>query len=175
MSESHQPRSLPVETGTAQGQSRVSPRRRRLPVMSLGGGLALFAMLGGWAIIADRDDRGTDPRAAAIAQAAFEEVTGVQILRVAITAGGGILDLRYRVLDPDKAIVVHDKDNPPAIIHEASNRTANRPFMHHKKARDMHLAVTYYELLLNPGEIVKPGDPVTVVLGGAKLEHVIVQ
>ena len=140
--------------------------------VSLGGVMMLLAALGGWATIADYDGE-ADQASAAIAQAAFEEATGVRIVSVAVTAGGGMLDLRYRVLDPDKAIVVHDKGNPPAIIHEATSQSINKPFMHHSKGRDLHAAVTYYELLLNVGEVVKPGDAVTVVIGDARLAHVV--
>lgn len=142
--------------------------------MSLGGVLALLAALGGWALVADHGGR-TSPAAIEAMKAAFEETTGVQIVGVAVTAGGGMLDLRYRVLDPDKAVVIHDKDNPPTIIHEATKHSINKPFMHHSKGRDLHAAVTYYELLLNLGEVVKAGDAVTIVVGDAHLAHVIVQ
>lgn len=158
------------------GPERQPTRRGRGRwLVSLAIAVLIPIAFGSWIVVGRDSPTERDAVASPLPTEAFEEATGVQILRVAVTAGGGILDLRYRVLDPDKAIVVHDRDNPPAIIHEASNRTANRPFMHHTKARDMHLAVTYYELLLNPDEAIKVGDPVTVVLGGAMLEHVIVQ
>jgi hypothetical protein len=174
MSEAQRVLRSPIYTAIALEQPRSSSRRAWRKI-SLGTALALLGALASWAIVAERGDGGTDLKVVASAQAAFTEATGVQILRVATTAGGGILDLRYRVLDPDKAVVVHDKERPPQIIHEATRQIANRPFMHHSKGRDLHAAVTYYELLLNPNEVMRPGDAVTVVIGGAKLEHVIVQ
>lgn len=109
------------------------------------------------------------------ASAGFTEATGVEIVRVAVTAGGGMLDLRYRVLNPDKAAVVHDADHPPAVIHEPTGTSVDRPWMPHHGSKAMHMAVIYYELLINPGGVVKRGDAVTVAIGGARLPHVIVQ
>ncbi|MFN8456766.1 MAG: hypothetical protein U0401_19220 [Anaerolineae bacterium] len=109
------------------------------------------------------------------AQAVFTEATGVRLVRVAVTAGGGMLDLRYQVIDPDKAAVVHDQKNPPTIVDEFTGQTASRPWMHHSSGRELHAAVTYNELLLNPGGVIKPGSAITVIIGGTRLEHVIVQ
>jgi len=148
----------------------IRHHRRRAAIVCA---IALLAAFGSWEMVANRV--GTTGSDTAAAQAAFEEATGVRIVGVTVTAGGGMLDLRYRVLDPDKAIVVHDKDNPPTIVHEATNYSINKPFMHHSKGRDLHAAITYYELLLNQGEVVKPGDAVTIVIGDTRLAHIIAQ
>lgn len=79
------------------------------------------------------------------------------------------------MLDPDKAAIVHDEKNPPSIIHEPTGQASNQPWMQHRHSRDMRLALTYYELILNPGHVVRRGDPVTVVIGNARLTHVITQ
>jgi hypothetical protein len=120
-----------------------------------------------------RDGATTDPLP--LSTAAFEEVTGVEIVQVAVSGGGGILDLRYRVLDPDKATLVHDPDNPPRLIHETTGQVASRPWMQHSRGKELHAAVTYFELLYNPGGVVKRGDAVTVAIGEARLAHVVVQ
>ena len=108
-------------------------------------------------------------------QAAFEEKTGVRVVRVAVTAGGGMIDLRYQVIDPDKALIVHDKENPPAIVDEATGQAINRPWMDHSRVRELHAAVTYPLLLMNAGGVIKRGSTVTVVMGEARLENVVVQ
>lgn len=105
----------------------------------------------------------------------FESVTGVRIVRVAVTAGGGIVDLRYQALDPERAQRVHDPKQPLRIIDEESGEVLVRPWMNHRHKRELHTAVTYYQLLVNPGHRVKSGDLVTVSLGGAELQHVRVQ
>src|SRR5262245_464958 len=35
---------------------------------------------------------------------------GVRLTRVAVTGGGGLLDLRFQVLDPEKAAAIHDPE-----------------------------------------------------------------
>ena len=105
----------------------------------------------------------------------FEEKTGLRLIRVAVTAAGGMIDLRYQVLDPDKALIVHDQTRPPRLIDEATGRTLSRPWMAHAHKREQRMAVTYYQLLMNAGGMLKRGSLVTVVIGDARLEHVVVQ
>jgi hypothetical protein len=141
------------------------------PVLAVA--LVLLAGLAAWTI--GFYSKSGARSAAAMSRAAFEEATGIEILRVAVTAGGGILDLRYRVLDPDKAVIVHDQKAPLNIIHERTGQTASRPWMPHHRHKQPRLAITYYELLENTGGIVMPGDPVTIVIGPARLAHIIVE
>ena len=108
-------------------------------------------------------------------QTAFTEETGVRITRVSVSAGGGMIDLRYQVADPDKAIVVHDDNRPPTIIDERSGTVITRPWHEHSHDREFHTAVIYYELLMNPDGIIDPGSIITIKIGDAVLEHVKVQ
>src|ERR1700741_4197051 len=97
---------------------RIEPkpaRPVRLPALALGATLALLTAFGAWRFSSVQLS-GQEPENAATLQAAFEEATGVQLVRIAVTAGGGMLDLRYRVLDPDKAIVVYNKQKTATII-----------------------------------------------------------
>lgn len=105
----------------------------------------------------------------------FEEKTGVRIVRISVTAGGGMIDLRYQVIDPDKAALVHSPDDPPAIIDEASGRELKTPWMNHVHTGRFRSGVTYYTLFMNSGGQVKPGSLVTVRIGGISIEHLVVQ
>jgi hypothetical protein len=49
-----------------------------------------------------------DPAQVAALQAAW----GIRITNVALTGGGGIVDIRFQAVDPDKAIGIHDPENP---------------------------------------------------------------
>jgi hypothetical protein len=151
-----------------------SVRPGLLLLLSLGATLALLVGLGAWAFASLQSGR-HESEIAQASQSAFEEATGVQLVRIAVTAGGGMLDLRYRVLDPDKAIVVHDKQKPPTIIDESSGKSTSRPWMPHHSNKDLKSARTYYELIVNPGGIIRRGDRVTLVVGETRLAHVIVQ
>jgi hypothetical protein len=151
-----------------------SLRRYRSQAILLAVGFALVVSLCAWAFVSHRaGSRAPEPPA--MSEPAFEEATGIQLVRIAVTAGGGMLDLRYRVLDPDRSIIVHDPRKPPAIIDESTGRTASRPWMPHHSGKDLHLAQTYYELIVNPGGVIRRGNTVTLVIGDARLSHVVVQ
>jgi hypothetical protein len=85
-----------------------------------------------------------------------------------------MIDLRYQVVDPDKAVMVHDDENPPTIVDEATGQAINTPF-HEHGASELHTAITYHELIMNAGGLIKRGSAVTIVIGDARLEHVRVQ
>ena len=115
-----------------------------------------------------------DPLEQDRAQIAFAEATGIRILRVAIIGNGGMIDLRYQVVDPDKAVVVHDEENPPGFEVEATGQVINTPY-HEHSIFDAHHAVTYNELIMNPAGVLKRGDKISVLVGAARLENVVVQ
>ncbi len=108
-------------------------------------------------------------------QTAFVEETGIKITLLAVSAGGGMIDLRYQIADPDKAIIVHDDERPPTIIDERTGIVITRPWHEHSHDNELHTAVIYYELLMNPDGIIDPGSTVTIKVGDAVLEHVRVQ
>lgn len=107
-------------------------------------------------------------------QIAFEEATGIRVIYIAVVGVGGMLDLRYQVLDPDKALIVHDDDNPPTIIDGDTGIGLNRPRHEHGGAEEMRMAGVYQEQLMNSDGIVKRGEEVTLVIGDARLENVTV-
>ncbi len=109
-----------------------------------------------------------------LSQTAFAEETGVKIVGVSLVMGRGMIDLRYEVVDPDKAVVVHDDEYPPGFMVESTGQIINTPY-HEHAAFEAHVAVTYDEILMNPGGVLKRGDLVTVLIGQSRLEHVVVQ
>jgi hypothetical protein len=110
-----------------------------------------------------------------ISQVAFSAETGIRVVRVNIGGGGGIIKLRYQVIDPDKAVVVHDDDYPPGVIDEAGGRLLNIPLHNHNDDRKHQAGVTSTVMIKNSGGVLKPGSLVTVVVGESRLEHVPVQ
>ena len=101
--------------------------------------------------------------------------SGVRLIRVAVTAGGGLLDLRYQVVDPSKAVTVHEAGTPPAIIDERTGLVLNRLLMGHAHQGPLKPAVSYYLVFENTGNWVNHGSEVTVLLGDAEVEHVVVK
>lgn len=136
-------------------------------------GLVILFALGLWMILSQFSATQLQRQQAA-SLIAFEEETGIRVLRVAVTAGGGMLDFQYQVIDPDKALIVHDDQTPPALIYEATNQLIATPF-HDHSFRELHTAVTYHEIIVNGDGLLERGSKVTLTLGTAKLEHLIVQ
>jgi hypothetical protein len=101
--------------------------------------------------------------------------SGVRLVRVAVTGGGGLLDLRYQVVDPSKAVAVHEAQTPPAIIDERTGLVLNRLLMGHAHHGQLKQAVSYYLIFENTGSWVRRGSEVTVLLGDAQVEHVVVK
>lgn len=142
---------------------------------AVGVGLALLCLLAlaGW-MIASQVTGDLAQRRQAEAIASFEEETGIRVLRIVRTAGGGIIDLQYQVVDPDKALIIHDDERPPMMMDEKSNLVFANPFHEHAD-RELHTAVTYHTLIMNGAGLLKPGSKVTLRVGDALLEHLVVQ
>lgn len=103
------------------------------------------------------------------------EISGVRIVFVAVTAGGGLIDLRYQVIDPDKAASVHDEDTPPIVVDEATGLVVDQLLMGHFHEGEFNAGQTYYLIFENPGNIVQTGGMVSVLLGDSEVDHVIVK
>lgn len=106
----------------------------------------------------------------AVARADFLEETGIRIVRVSVTGGGGLLDLRYQVIDPDKAAVVHA--STPELVDDGSGRVIDTLFMGHEHGGDPKAGYTYPLLFVNEHGALASGDAVSVVIGAARLPHV---
>lgn len=100
---------------------------------------------------------------------------GVQLMLVAVSGDGGLLDLRYRVTDADKAAALHASSTPPAIVDEETGLVVSRLYMNHGHSGPLKPAVTYYLVFENPGGWVRRGRVVTVLLGAFQVEHVAVR
>jgi hypothetical protein len=147
-------------------------------------GFLLLAGVAVWMIVSQFGSTFFSPAVTNVAemdQVTFTDETGLQLTLVAITAGGGMIELRYRVVDPDKAVIVHDEEKPPTIIKEKTgdelfltmhvlDRNTNRAH-----DDDLHLGITYNTRIMNAGGLIKRGDRVTIRVGDTELKHVPVQ
>jgi len=101
--------------------------------------------------------------------------SGVKLVHVAVTGGGGLVDLRYQVVDPAAAAALHDAATPPAIVDEASGLVVHDLFMGHAHHGTFKAGVSYYYVLVDSVNWIHRGSTVTVLLGDAQLEHVVVR
>lgn len=130
----------------------------------------------GW-MLASQWDNLFQPRpqsALDVPQTDFTQATGVQITLVALTAANGMIDIRYRVVDPDKAIIMHDDEKPPTIL-TAKTETPLLFTRHAHADADLHTGVVYSHQIINSGGLIQRGDRVTIVIGDTRLTDVPVQ
>lgn len=109
-----------------------------------------------------------------------EQLLGIEVEAVRWSAGGLMLDFRYRVVDPQKSLPMLDRSVKPYLIDEASGARFGIPSS--PKIGPMRQTTprpdadrVYWLLFGNPGRYVKRGNRVTVVFGDIRLEHLIVQ
>jgi hypothetical protein len=98
--------------------------------------------------------------------------SGVKITQVAVTGDGGLVDLRFEIVDPGRASAVHDPATPPAVVDEESGLVVHELFMNHSHTGPYKAGVTYYLVFNNPGNWIRHGSKVSVMLGNAQVEHV---
>ena len=100
---------------------------------------------------------------------------GVRLERVGVAAGGGMVDVRFQVIDLQRAESIHGEGGEiVGVVHEPTGVRLVQPWMGHRHG-EFHAGSTYSSLLLNPGGLVQRGDLVTVVLGDGAQAHVRVE
>jgi hypothetical protein len=105
----------------------------------------------------------------------IEDQYGIRINMVGATADGGLVDFRFVVVDPDKALaMLQDESKLPVMVAEDSGTLVNSATLMIAK-HDLNPGGTYFLLYRNTQGAIKHGTPVTVKFGDLKLEHVIAQ
>lgn len=99
--------------------------------------------------------------------------SGVRITQVAVTGDGGLIDMRYQVVDPDRAASVHS--TLPVMVDERTGVVVNDLYMGHNHKGQLKAGHGYYLIFTNPGGLVERGTHVTVQLGRARVPHIRVQ
>ena len=106
------------------------------------------------------------------ASPAIEEKYGVQFTFLAVTADGGLIDLRYRVVDAGKARSFgHYTETAPLLVSEDTGLMVQTTAMGLHNHR-VETGYTYYILYRNTASAIKSGSKVTIQVGDLKLEHV---
>lgn len=110
----------------------------------------------------------------------LKTVFGIELVALRRSAAGHILDLRYRIVDVDKATPFVEGRVTPYLV------DPNRKLLLHVpsaqkvgKLRQQHLSkrrdFVYFMLFGNIGRLVQAGDHVTVVFGNIRIDDVVVQ
>lgn len=95
---------------------------------------------------------------------------GIQVASLRMTAGDRLVDFRYKVLDPDKAAVLGQRESKAYLIDQATQtklRVPSSPKVGALRARaDKPTAGTIYTVLFgNAAKVVHSGSRVTIEIG----------
>ena len=106
---------------------------------------------------------------------------GVEIQSLQMTAGGYMMDFRFRVLDVEKAKIFFDHRVKPYLHVEKSNAKLPVPmaskvgaFRSTDRGKNIKANKNYYIVFGNPDAHVKRGEKVTLVVGDFKVEGMTV-
>jgi hypothetical protein len=168
------PAAVIAEPRSAQLRFRRSTRPRLLRMVAAGLG-ATAVGIAVWIVVGHVTGGNDAALPGRLSQTALEREVGVRVTRLAISGGGGLIDLRYQVVDPDKAVDLHNAGSPPAIVDEASGLRLTKLFHGWHGTGRQTAGLTYYVLFMNPKSAIKPGSVVSVQLGSSVLEHVLVE
>jgi hypothetical protein len=105
----------------------------------------------------------------------MEAALGVRFTQAALVADGGLVELRYQVLDGQKASTFqNDTKHPPTLRNERNSKVAWRAVLM-KQAHELRPGQTYYLLYLNSQGSIKRGDKIEIGAGKGRLAHVPVR
>lgn len=166
------PASAGVSDTTSADAAGPAPRRRRTRRwVALGVAVtALVLVWGPWRGVADVRDGTT-----AVSRQEMAARHGIDVNLIAVTAAGGLIELRMQVTDPDRAdLVVNDPAQRPVLVSEDTGETlAMAAPPHHRD--ELQLGRQYFFLMANAQGALHEGAEVTLVVGDSRLEHLEVQ
>jgi hypothetical protein len=107
-----------------------------------------------------------------------EKKWGIRPLSIQLTAAGNLLDYRFRVIDPDKAMALMKRGDKAFLIDQVSGirltipRTKVGPLR--QTGSKPKAGKVYPVLFSNTGKILKQGSRVTLVVGDFRMENIVV-
>ncbi len=113
-------------------------------------------------------------------RAGLAENWGIEPLGVRLSAAGYMLDFRYRVTDPQKAMPIMESRTSPWLIHQRTGarlRVPSPPKVGplRQRSRQPDPGRVYFTLFANPGRLVKPNDKVTIAIADCRIENLVVE
>lgn len=140
---------------------------------------ALAIQLSGCASTSDTasTNRAGDPQ-----MRAAEDKFGIQVKALHLSASGYVLDLRYRVVDPEKASPLLDPKRKVYLLdeaHQAKLGVPESPIIGGMRQTSRNYTIytdrDYFILFVNPGKVVRSGDKLTLAAGDLQIAKLTVE
>jgi hypothetical protein len=116
-----------------------------------------------------------------VAMPGVHDALGVKVEAVRLSAAGYMIDVRYRVLDVDKARPLFDRKARPLLLEEGTGAqlaVPNAPKLGQLRTtsvRNVKADRTYSMVFANPGRYVERGKQMSLVIGEARIDGLVVQ
>jgi len=99
----------------------------------------------------------------------YAVTSGVDNIKVRRTNAGNLIRFSYRVTNPDQAKALADKQAKPMLIGHQSRAVLSVPVMDKvgqlRQTTKLEQGKEYWMVFSNKGDVVKPGERVSVVIG----------
>jgi hypothetical protein len=104
---------------------------------------------------------------------------GIEVVRVSLSAEGNLVDLRYRVLDPERAKALLAKGAKVYLKDEATGKVLTVPSLSYvgslqQNSQSPQKGRIYFVLFGNTSHLLKAGSRVTLIIGNAKVQGMVV-
>ena len=108
----------------------------------------------------------------------YKSVWGIDSLSVKWAESGELIRFSWRVVDPQKAMVLNDKKIEPSLIDPQAGVSLTVPVMEKvgqlRQSQPPEAGRSYWMAFSNKGRIVRRGDRVEVVVGPFRAENLVV-
>ena len=109
----------------------------------------------------------------------YASIYGVDEMSAELAESGQLVRFSYRVVDPALAKPFFDKVSNPNMLDERAHAVLSVPNMEKvgplRQGGSVDSGKVYWVLFSNRGQVVKPGDRVSVVIGSRRVDGLIVQ
>jgi hypothetical protein len=105
----------------------------------------------------------------------LESSLGIRIQQAAVVADGGLVEIRYTVLDGQKASRFQNDVHHPPVLHSERRKGDVYRAALMKQGHELRPGQTYYILYLNNANTIRSGETLEVEAGGSRLQHVPVR
>jgi hypothetical protein len=105
----------------------------------------------------------------------MESSLGIRVQQAAVVADGGLVEIRYTVLDGQKASKFQNDVHHPPVLHSERRKGDVYRAALMKQGHELRPGQTYYILYLNNAHAIRSGETLEVEAGGSRLQHVPVR
>jgi hypothetical protein len=132
--------------------------------------LVIVFLVGNWALWPRTPKPDFAP---GISTAALEAQYGIKLTRIAVTAAGGLVELRFTVLDADKAkLLLRDAKATPTLVADSGDTLFAAQQSSWRNVR-VQKGAACFVIFPNARSAVKPGSKVALAFGPVRVEPVV--